>query len=40
MKQHEKLLAQIPRGTSDASISFIDLRQVLIRLGFGERTSH
>jgi virulence-associated protein VapD len=38
MKRHEKLLIQILRGTSDANISFADLRQLLIRLGFEERT--
>ncbi|MCG6869966.1 MAG: type II toxin-antitoxin system HicA family toxin [Gammaproteobacteria bacterium] len=38
MKRHEKLLIQILRGTSDANISFVDLRQLLIRLGFEERT--
>jgi len=38
MKRHEKLLIQILRGTSDANISFADLRPLLIRLGFEERT--
>ncbi len=38
MKKHGKLLTQILRGTSDANISFTDLRQLLIRLGFEERT--
>ena len=38
MKKHEKLLIQVLRGTADANISFADLRQLLVRLGFEERT--
>jgi predicted RNA binding protein YcfA (HicA-like mRNA interferase family) len=38
MGTYEKLLLQILRGTSDANISFDDLRQLLHRLGFEERT--
>lgn len=34
----EKLLRQILRGTSDANIAFRDLRRLLTRLGFEERT--
>ena len=32
-----KILDKILRGTSDANISFSDLRGLLLRLGFGER---
>jgi hypothetical protein len=35
--KHEKLLAQILRGQSDANISFNALCQLLIHLGFEER---
>jgi hypothetical protein len=35
----KKLLEQVLRGTSDANIAFADLRQLLLRLGFAERTS-
>jgi hypothetical protein len=35
--RHERVLAQILSGMSDASIRFEDLRWVLLRLGFGER---
>jgi virulence-associated protein VapD len=35
---YDKLLFRIVRGTSDANISLDDLRQLLIRLGFEERT--
>lgn len=38
MGKYEKLLEQILRGTSDANIAFDDLRQLLLRLGFEERT--
>ncbi|HET8655121.1 MAG TPA: hypothetical protein VFL93_06375 [Longimicrobiaceae bacterium] len=38
MDKHEKLLLQILRGTSDASIRFDDLRALLLHLGFEERT--
>jgi len=37
MGKYEKLLFQVLRGTSDANISFDDLRQLLLRLGFEER---
>ncbi len=37
MSKHRKLLLQILRGTSDANISFDDLCQLLIWLGFEER---
>jgi len=35
--KHDKLLSRILLGTSDANISFEDLRQLLRRLGFEER---
>jgi hypothetical protein len=35
--KYDKLLARILRGTSDANISFEDLRHLLKRLGFAER---
>jgi virulence-associated protein VapD len=35
--KYEKLLDRILRGTSDANISFEDLRRLLKRLGFAER---
>jgi hypothetical protein len=35
----DKILDQILRGRSDANIAFRDLRQLLLRLGFDERTS-
>ncbi len=38
MSRHEKLLTLVLRGTSDASIAFDDLRFLLLRLGFEERT--
>jgi predicted RNA binding protein YcfA (HicA-like mRNA interferase family) len=34
----EKILEQVLRGTSDANVAFRDLRQLLLRLGFEERT--
>lgn len=34
----EKVLEAILRGRSDANIAFRDLRQLLLRLGFDERT--
>ena len=37
MPKGDKVLDQILRGTSDANISFGGLREVLQRLGFGER---
>ena len=38
MSRHEKLLLLVLRGTSDASLAFDDLRLLLLRLGFEERT--
>ncbi|MBH8551012.1 type II toxin-antitoxin system HicA family toxin [Nostocaceae cyanobacterium CENA357] len=37
MSQQDKLLAKILLGTSDANISFTQLRQLLCDLGFDER---
>jgi len=37
MGKHEKVLWQILKGTSDANISFEDLRKLLNYLGFEER---
>ena len=37
MPSHEKLLERILRGTSDANIGFMDLCNLLRRLGFQER---
>ncbi len=37
MSKYDKLLSRILRGTSDANISFEDLRHLLKRLGFAER---
>jgi len=37
MAQHEKLLARILQGSSDANIPFDGLRTLLSRLGFTER---
>ncbi|QSV54899.1 MAG: type II toxin-antitoxin system HicA family toxin [Dolichospermum sp. UKL201] len=37
MSQQDKLLAKILSGASDTSISFEQLCQLLIRLGFDER---
>jgi virulence-associated protein VapD len=37
MGRYEKLLLKILHGTSDASIAFDDLRQLLLHLGFEER---
>ena len=34
----DKTLAAVLRGTSDANIGFDDLRRLLLRLGFEERT--
>ena len=39
MGRHEKLLARIARGDSDASIHFDQLRAMLVWLGFEERIS-
>lgn len=38
MGRHEKILSRIVEGRSDANISFSDLRRLLTRLGFEERT--
>jgi predicted RNA binding protein YcfA (HicA-like mRNA interferase family) len=38
MGKWNKLLEQILRGTSDANISFDDLCNLLVRLGFERRT--
>lgn len=38
MSKHERLLRQILSGASDANIAFSDLRGILLRLGFAERT--
>lgn len=37
MGKYEKLLIKILRGTSDKSIDFKELRNLLIRMGFEER---
>lgn len=38
MGKYEKLILKILRESSDANISFNDLRELLKRLGFQERT--
>ena len=38
MTRFNKLLDQLLRGTSDKSFEFDDLRHILLRLGFAERT--
>ena len=38
MSRYEKLLFKVLRGTSDANISFSDLRGLIKRFGFEERT--
>lgn len=38
VSKYQKLLFQILRGASDTDIAFDDLRQLLLRLGFVERT--
>ena len=38
MSKFERLIAQILTGTSDANIAYKDLCQLLINLGFEERT--
>lgn len=38
MSKHERLLLKILKGGSDANIPFDDLRQLLLHLGFEERT--
>jgi len=37
MSKYDKLLFQILRGTSDANVSFNELRHLLTELGFEER---
>ena len=37
MGQHDKLLLRVLRGTSDTSIAFDGLCQLLVHLGFQER---
>ena len=37
MTQHDKVLSQILRGTSDANVPFDRLCQLLTHLGFAER---
>ena len=37
MARKDKVLDQILRGTSDSNITFADLRQLLLTLGFDER---
>lgn len=39
MAGRDKILDQVLRGTSDANVGFNDLRHLLLRLGFEERTS-
>lgn len=39
MSKHEKLLLKILSGTSDTNISFDELRNFLLVLGFTERTT-
>lgn len=38
MGKHEKLIFKIFRGVSDANIRFEELREILLALGFEERT--
>ena len=38
MSRHERVLAQVLAGTSDANVSFRDLRNLLTALGFEVRT--
>jgi predicted RNA binding protein YcfA (HicA-like mRNA interferase family) len=38
MAKHEKTLAQVLDGRSDANVRFDDLRALLLALGFVERT--
>jgi hypothetical protein len=37
MTKRDKIFDEILRGTSDANISFVDLCQLLISLGFNQR---
>ncbi|MBE7459147.1 MAG: type II toxin-antitoxin system HicA family toxin [Zoogloeaceae bacterium] len=38
MGKYEKLLQQVLGGRADANVAFGDMRQLLLRLGFDERT--
>lgn len=38
MSRHRAVLEKILAGTSDSGVSFSDLRNLLLRLGFEERT--
>ena len=38
MSKHDKLLARLLSGASDKSFTFAELRSVLLRLGFEQRT--
>jgi len=38
MSKLEKLRSQVISGRADANIAFADLRRLLLRLGFAERT--
>ena len=38
MGKYEKLLEQILKGRADKNVAFDDLRNLLLRLGFEERT--
>jgi predicted RNA binding protein YcfA (HicA-like mRNA interferase family) len=38
MSRADKVLERVLRGTADANISFSEICQLLIRLGFAERT--
>lgn len=38
MGKHEKFILKLLSGTSDANIAFDELRDLLLRLGFEERT--
>jgi predicted RNA binding protein YcfA (HicA-like mRNA interferase family) len=39
MSRHKKTLQKILSGLADKNISFAELRQILLHLGFEERTS-
>lgn len=38
MTRHDKALEQVLSGASDANVAFDDLRNLLVALGFSERT--
>ncbi len=38
MARGDKLLLRVLQGTADANIRFVELRELLMRLGFTERT--